>query len=544
MRDWSSFDWRRPLCSYDPWRDAPAGCAFYPKRAEAWVDFFESRIILPRGDGFAGRLIKLMEYQVYIVGWLFGWLHTDGRRRYDTVFIYIPKKNGKSAFTSALAAGLFCADRAADKKIYCAASVKEQAGLVFRDAVEMTRRILPEKELRGIRDLSRKTVHYRQNLLTAISCDAGSTEGVEPSAAIVDELHVMDNQGLIDVLRKGMITRRQPLLIFLTTAAKQGDNVCNMELDIARKVRDGHLDMPNYFPVIFEATESDDWTSEDVWKRVNPGYGVSIRPERFKQECELAKNNPRLEVEFKRLNLNMQSKDKDQWLDLEDWKLCRGSIELSALDGEPCAMGIDMSAVNDLTALTLYFPKQKAVVPFIFVPQDTARTRDDYTIWSRQGYVSIAGERCISEDEIRDQIRQLAGYWDPEQHRRKPGRYDVRIIAYDPWRMKTLGTKLVEEDLLNAVPFRQGYVTMGEPTVAFEKLVLTHELVHFGNPVLSWMAANAQCKVDVKGNVQVVKDHKDSPRKIDALVAGIMALGVSLSNPELFADDKQELVVL
>ena len=166
-----------------------------------------------------------MWWQRLLVGWLFGWLYRDGRRRFDTVFVYIPKKNGKSGFTSALAAALFIADGETDKKVYCAASVKEQAALVFQDAVYMTEETgINPSHLKGTGDLSRKKVYYTptRSLLTAISRDARNNEGIEPSVAIVDELHVMPDGSLIDVLRKGMVTRRQPLLIFLTWRVRDG----------------------------------------------------------------------------------------------------------------------------------------------------------------------------------------------------------------------------------------------------------------------------------------------------------------------------------
>ena len=250
MFDWSKWEWRQPLAGFDPWANVPEGAAFYPKRAREWCDFFERHIKLARGDGFMGNYIRLMWWQRLLVGWLFGWLYRDGRRRFDTVFVYIPKKNGKSAFTSALATALFIADGETDKKVYCAASVKEQAGLVFQDAVYMTQQTgINPADLKGTGDLSRKKVYYMptRSMLTAISRDARTNEGIEPSVAIVDELHVMPDGQLIDVLRKGMVTRRQPLLIYLTTAAHQGQNICNDELDFARRVRDGQLDTVFFF---------------------------------------------------------------------------------------------------------------------------------------------------------------------------------------------------------------------------------------------------------------------------------------------------------
>ena len=533
------FNFRRELAGYDPWRSVPAGCAFYPKRAKEWCAFFERHLKLARGDGFMGKPIRLMDYQALLIGWLFGWLYEDGRRRYDTVFVYIPKKNGKSAFTSALAAALFIADGETDKKIYCAANVKKQASLVFNDAVYMTENCgIDVNQLRGVGDLSRKEVIYSptRSLLTAISREAKNTEGVEPSAAIVDELHTMPDGLIVDVLRKGMMTRRNPLLIYLTTAAHQGENICNDELEFARRVRDGKLDAPNYLPVIYELREGEDWKDEAVWRRVNPGWGITIKPERFRQEFKLALDNPRKELEFKRLNLNLQGKGAENWIDAADWEACPNDIDPATLLGEPCTMGLDLSAVHDITALVLYFPKQNALLPYFFVPRQTADERDDYKIWARRGLLTICGERCISEDEVRAKIQELAGGYNEETRQRVKGLYRVVGIAFDPWRMSALSAKLREVDELNMVAWRQGYITMAEPTAALEREIVEHKIRHFGNPVLAWMIGNAVAKVDPRGNTMITKDEKMSKRKVDGVVASIMAYGLA-QKPEI----KEEL---
>lgn len=530
-----NFDWKQELAGFDAWKNIPDGCAFYPRRAEEWCSFFESKVRLARGDGFMGNCITLMPWQRLVVGWLFGWLYDDMRRRFDTVFVYIPKKNGKSGFTSALAAGLFIADGETDKKVYCAASVKEQAGLVFEDAVYMVRGTgIPEDDLRGTGDLSRKKVIYTptRSILTAISRDAKNNEGIEPSVAIVDELHVMPDGALIDVLRKGMITRKQPLMIYLTTAAHQGDNICNDELDFARRVRDGELNAPNYLPAIFEATEKDDWTSEEVWKRVNPGWGVTIRPERFRQEYEKAVANPKLELEFKRLNLNMQGRGADNWIDMVDWTACPNDITADDLIGEKCTMGIDLSSTRDITALVLYFPRFNAVLPFFFVPKQTAESRDDYLIWKKAGLIDIAGGAAIDESDVRRKIMELVGGYDEDKKIRLKGKYNCLAIAYDPYRMSALSAKLKEVDEHNLFPFRQGFLSMAEPTARLEADILEHRFRHLNNPVLRWMAGNAKTLQDTKGNTMLAKENKDSKRKIDGIVASIMAYGIYL-HPEV-----------
>ena len=537
---YQTIDWRQPMTGYDPWRNAPDDCKFYPRRAADYCRFIETHIRLSRGDGCMGNLIELMEWQTRFVGWLFGWLREVKpgvyRRRYDTAFVYIPKKNGKSEFTSAIATTLFLADPERDKKVYCAANVKEQAALVFNSAnYQVCNSGIDPARLKGTRDISRKRIidTATNSLLTAISRDARNTEGVEPSMAVVDELHVFPDAMLIDVLRKGMITRDEPLLVMLTTAAHQGDNVCNAELDYARRVRDGALNDPRYLPVIFEPGPHDNWKDPAVWRKVNPGLGTTIRLDRFEAEFRRALDNPRAELEFKRLNLNLQSKSEEQWVDIADWDACIDpDLTPEDLLGQPCTMGLDLSATRDLTALVLYFPKQHAVLADFFVPKDTAAQRDDYLIWAKEGRLTIAGDAAISETEIRARIRQLAGGWDDKTKQRTAGLYDVRAIAYDPWRMSVLSEQLSAEDGLNLVKWRQGYVTMSEPTARVEAEIAEHKLTHFGNPVLRWMITNAVAKTDPRGNTMLVKENPNSRRKIDGLIAMIMARGLA-DHPEV-----------
>lgn len=533
MKLYDTIDWKTPLAGFDAWRNAPADCRFYPRRARQYCEFLETHIKLSRGDGYLGHYIELMEWQTKFIGWLFGWLRDLGngkfRRRFDTAFVYIPKKNGKSEFTSAIASTLFLADPESDKKIYCAANVKEQAALVFNAAnYQVQNSGVNTALLKGTRDISRKRIIYTpsNSLLTAISRDARNTEGVEPSVAVVDELHVFPDGQLLDVLRKGMITREEPLFIMLTTAAHQGDNICNTELDYARRVRDGQLNDPRYLPVLFEPGPNDDWKDERTWFKVNPGLGHTIKLDRFRSEFRKALDNPRLELEFKRLNLNMQGKSEEQWVDIEDWKACPNDLNPDDLLGQPCTMGLDLSATRDLTALVLYFPKQRAFLPWFFVPQQTAAQRDDYLIWAKEGRVNIAGSAAISETEIRKKIQELAGGWDEVKHCRIQGKYDVRAIAYDPWRMAALSQTLASVDELNLIKFRQGYLTMSEPTARLEAEIAEHSIRHFNNPILTWMITNAVAKIDPRGNTMLVKDNPASKKKIDGLIAMIMARGV------------------
>ena len=157
----------------------------------------------------------------------------------------------------------------------------------------------------------------------------------------------------------------------------------------------------------------------------------------------------------------------------------------------------------------------------------------------RQGLLQEAGGAAIDETEVRRKIWELAGGYDEERHVRIKGRYDCRSIAYDPYRMSGLSLKLKEVDEHELFPFRQGFLSMAEPTAKLEADILEHRLRHFGNPVLTWMVSNAKTQTDPKGNTMLAKENKDSKRKIDGVVASVMAYGVYLRPEvqELFNDD-------
>ena len=508
--------WRNEIAGFDPWMH-PGDALFYPRIAKWAVDWFPQNLTHFEGD-MAGQPFELLPWQKQLVGHLFGWLNKDGSRRFRTLFLYIPRKNGKTTLAGGLANLLFAEDGEFGAQVYIGAKSREQAGILYDCAASL---LNPETIDRcGLTipsgRLSRRMYCDRYNsILRAVSRDAGAMQGYNPSVGIIDELHVQPDRKLAEAFQKGMMARRQPLMAYLTTAAAEGDNPCNEELRIAEQVRDGIIVNPSYFPVIFAATAADDIGSEETWRKVNPSIGYATKIENIKKEFNEIQGSIERLASFKRYVLNMPTRATQAWVDLNYWDACSGSIDIETLNGKRCFAGIDLSSTNDITAIALYFPDSCAVLCKFFVPKETARNKLEYDYWQSKGIITIAGGECIDDNEIADELLRLSR------------QYDVIQWAYDPHGMAHMAKRLTEQGL-DMQAFRQGILSMNEPTKATEKMILQGKLIHFGNPVLRWMITNARTVQDNNGCVRIAKEYKSSARKVDGVVAMIMAIGQSM----------------
>jgi len=206
-----------------------------------------------------------------------------------------------------------------------------------------------------------------------------------------------------------------------------------------------------------------------------------------------------------------------RWLPMDAWDLGGGPLE--ELTGRKCYAGLDLSTTTDITSLELAFEDDDGgfdVLSFFWCPLETAkekekRDRVPYTQWIRDGFMEATEGNVIDYDEIRRRVNEIAQD------------YLIEEIAYDPWNATQLATQLHEQDGIPMVPFRQGFVSMNEPSKALEALVVGGSIRHGDNPVLRWMASNTAVKSDPAGNIKPAKDK--STGRIDGIVALIMAIG-------------------
>jgi len=496
---------------------------FVPEKAEYVIEFIETQCSHVKGK-LARQPVLLEDWQKAFIGCAFGWLTPDQEsRRYTEIFFFVPRKNGKSVLCACIGNYMFFCDNEHGAEIYAAAAEKEQASLVWNMAKQQ---ILYNEDMEKnckIGNASRVILDETDgSFFKPISADADTKHGFNPSCVLFDELHAQKKPDLVDVLETGMGARSQPLFISLTTSDYERPSICNTKYDYATKVRDKVINDPRFLPVIYEATREDDWTDPVVWAKANPNLGVSVSLDFLKRECDKAKQSAAYQNTFKRLYLDIRTEQDIKWILLEDWDKCVGDISLDDLRGKKCYAGLDLSSVSDLTAFVMYFPEYAALWGQYYVPRETAKRRKEknrvaYIDWAAKNHMVLTPGDAADYDLIRAEINKFGEI------------YDIQSIGIDRWQSNQIQHQLVG-DGFEMIPFGQGFGSMSGPTKEFERKLITKDLVHFGHPVLRWCASNVSVEKDAADNMKPSK--KSSAEKIDGIVAAIMALGVSMLEPE------------
>lgn len=507
------------IAGYDPTRDA-GDCVWNPPAAERVCEFFPT--VLTHTKSFSGPF-KLEPWQRDYIGTLFGWKRPDGTRRYRETFAGVPRKNGKTIMCAGL--GLYClrCDGELGPEVYCAAFSRDQATLVFDHAAAMARgkaEFLAEVDIHD----STKRIICRGNggFMRAIPADAATSHGFNASAVIFDEVHTQTNRCLYDVLKTSQGARKQPLLAGISTAGHNRESICWELWQHARRVRDGIVRDPYFLPMLYEIGEGEAWDDRDVWRKVNPNLGVSISEEFLEGEYERASSVPAYENTFRNLYLNEWTQQSVRWLPMDRWDRCNGSSEIPS--GSDCWVGVDLSTKLDITAAVAVFRAGETVelVCKFFVPAEQARERErrdrvPYEQWARAGWITTTPGNTIDYGWVRREINELGR------------RHHIVQIAMDRWNAEQLAQQLQSEDGLPVTYFPQTISNFTGPAKEFEKLVLSGELRHGGNPVLRWMADNVSVYRDANENIRPDKAH--SSERIDGIVAAIMGIGSMMLTP-------------
>jgi phage terminase large subunit-like protein len=531
----------------------PKGTRYDKEKADNAVNFING-LCHVHGE-WAGKPFNLMKWQEKIVRDIFGTVKADGNRQYNTAFIFTPKKNAKSELAAAVALYLLCADGEYGAEIYGCAADKNQAGIIFKTASQMVR-LKPALAKRiKVNDATKRLVYPMMNsFYQVMSADVPSKHGINAHGVIFDELLAQPNRELYDVMTKGAgDARRQPLTFVLSTAGTDKRSICYEVYQKARDVLAGRRIDPTFYPVIYGAEPTDDWESEETWKRANPSLGVSITADKLRQAYESAKGNPVEEKLFRQLRLNIWSEDTARWLPIETWhELAEGYDEYD-LRGKACYGGLDLSNTTDITAFVLIFPpdEQRDVVsntaspqdnryrilPYFWIPEANMEKRIKrdhvrYDAWQTNGYIMTTEGSVVHYEAVENFIKDLGE------------RFEIRQIAMDRWNGTATAQRL-ERAGFTMIEFGQGFRSMTYPTKELMRLILDKKISHNGNDALDWMLENMVVKTDEAGNVK--PDKVKSAEKIDGAVALIMALDIALKGggePTGSVYDHRDLLII
>lgn len=531
----------------DDLRDGGArGLRFDEAKADRAIQFVERFCRLAGGE-HEGQPFLLQPWQAFIFGSLFGWVCGEVRR-FRTAYIEAAKGNGKSPLAAAVGLYMLMADGEARAEVYCAATKKEQAAVLFRDAVAMVdqspslkARINPSgpsgrEWLLAHRDSG--------SFFKPIANDSGQS-GPRPHCGLIDEIHEHKDSTVLDLLEKGVKGRRQPLMLEITNSGHDRHSVCWQHHDYSEQVLEGVVANDAWFAYVCgldtcpkckeaglrapsdECPDCDSWEDEAVWLKANPNLGVSIRLDYLRQEVQKAKGMPAKEGVTKRLNFCIWTEGGSaRAIDLELWDRGGEQFDPEELRGRTCYGGLDLARVSDLSALVLLFPpldlgeegdevEKWKLLLFVWIPEEDIRQRSrrdkvPYDVWLRDGLIRSTPGNATDFSFIEADIIDLSST------------YDIRNIGFDRTFAGEIVQNLTNQGIM-MVQFGQGFLSMGPAVSELLRKLKAGLIQHGGNPVMRWAVRNASMMSDPAGNLK--PDKQKSTERIDPLVALCMAVG-------------------
>lgn len=474
----------------------------------------------------SGETIRLEPWQVFITAVAFGWVHvTTGLRRFRVAYIEVPRKNGKSAWSSALGLYMLAADGEHGAEVYSGATTEKQAKIVFEAAQKMARQTEAYREAFGVEVMaSNISIPEDGSRFEAVVGKPG--DGASPSFAIVDEYHEHQTDDLYDTMETGMGAREQPLMWVITTAGSDTAGPCYaLRSDVVR-VLEGTTPNDELFGIVYTVDEGIDWTSEEALRMANPNYDVSVSGDFLKAQIRDAVNSSRRQNIVKTKHLNVWTTAREGWMNMEAWNACADpALAVEDFAGEACWLGMDLASKVDIASVAKLFRREvdgeehfylftRNYLPEARIEEPEKR---HYQGWVADGHMVATEGDIIDHDRIEEDL--LA---DSEAHR-------IVRLGYDPYNATQLAVNLTRHGI-DTLEIRQTVSFLSDPMKWLEALVLAGRLHHTGDPCLAWQVSNVVCRTDANDNVFPRKERPEN--KIDAAVAAIIALSVAMREAE------------
>jgi phage terminase large subunit-like protein len=439
--------------------------------------------------GPAGTPMVLRPWQVKLLGGIFA-RRPDGRRRHRVALVGVPRKSGKSALSAGIALDGLFSTRGGE--VYSVAADRDQARIVFGHARRM---VESSPELSARCSVYRDAIDLREtaSVYRCLSSEHYTKEGLSPTLVIFDEVHAQPNDELWEVMSLAQGARIDPLLLGITTAGVKsdstgGDSVCYRLFQHGQRVCSGELVDPTFFMAWWAAQDSADHTDPAVWRSANPAFGDLLDPEDMASAVNRTPEN-----NFRTKRLNQWVSAAQAWLPQGSWQACAVPQEIP--DRTEVVLAFDGSFNNDSTALVVATLGER---PYL----------DVVALWERP--YNADSSWTVPIVEVEDTIRAACKRW------------HVREIVCDPYRWAR-SYQILEDEHLPIVEFPQNPARMTPATQRFYESVMNRSLTHSGDPRLARHLDNAVLKVDSRGQ-RIIKETRNSPRKIDLAVAAVMAL--------------------
>ena len=507
---------------------------------------FYANVLKLNGGDYEGKPFELLPWQKFIVGNLFGWHGADGYRRFRVAYVETGKGSGKSPLAAGIGLKGLVADSEARAEVYAAATKKDQAMILFRDAVAMVDQspeLLKRLSKSGTGEKVWNLAYLEKgSFFRPISSDDGQS-GPRPHIALVDEVHEHKTNVVVEMMRAGTKSRRQALIFLITNSGANKLGPCWSYHEYGSRVASGELLDDSFFSFICSLDEGDDpFTSEECWFKSNPSLQDADLPgmKYLREQVTEARGMPSKEAMVRRLNFCQWTDAESPWISADVWKNAQREYDWKDFRGRRAYAGLDLGSTTDLTGVVFWIePVEEGepwrLVPFAWLPEVELQRKADhdrvpYVQWQAQGFLETTPGRAVSRRVVCQRLSALSQF------------FDVIDCAYDRWRIEDLLAMASDEgiELPAMEPFGQGYKDMSPAIEKFERMLLNGEVVHNGHPVLNWCASNAVTVSDDAENRKLSKEK--AVGRIDLIVAAVMAAGRIGAGPDLIGSDYELMV--
>lgn len=476
-------------------------------------------------DKWVGKPIILLPFQIFFLCMLFGTKEREtGNRRYTNCLFFVARKNGKSTLLAAIAIYCLLKDpwTAKGAEIYCAATKRSQAKIVFDEIVNM---------IKQSSTLQTKALTYRDRIaaprtfgkIEPLASEAKSLDGLNPTLCILDELAAHPNSHVYDILRSAQGSRTNPLCISITTAGLDPDSFGAELLNHCKNVAEGISEDDSLLPIVYCLEDDDDPFDETTWIKANPGLNHTITYDYLRKQATEARHLPSSKHNFLIKHLNLFTRDAVKWLDINAWLQC---IELYDIFDpefinrvEAVFLGLDLASIQDMASLSgVCVMKDGTWKTFSknYLPEDAVTSafikgNSYYKEWQDNGLLTTTPGNITDYDYIEADIIQICEL------------LPVRELAFDRFNSSQLITNITGQGIVECVVFSQSFSGMNPAICELERRYLSGNIQHNNNPILNWAMSNAVLVEDPNGNKKLNK--LKSKAKIDAAVALVMAVG-------------------
>ncbi|WP_079479712.1 terminase large subunit [Halobacillus salinus] len=491
------------------------------KRANHAIEFVENFCKHSKGEK-AGEPFVLELWQKAMTAALFGFVHKiEETRKYRELIFVVARKNGKSAWGSAIALYMMVADGEGGPEVVSAATKKDQSKIIWLESKRMVKKSpILRKRIKSL--VAELLSDFNDGSFRPLSSDSNTLDGLNIHCSLIDELHAIEDKNLYDVIVDGMSARKQPLSIITTTAGTVRDGIFDLKYEELELIINGYDDPEGYkdeqvLPIVYELDDRKEWTDPLQWQKANPGLGTIKSEDELERKVNKAKANPLLVKNLLTKDFNIRETASEAWLTFEQLDNTE-TFDVTELKPRYGIGGADLASTTDLTAacVTFMLPNDPKIYSkaMYWLPEDllekrAAEDKVPYDTWEKRGLLRTTPGNKVHHKFVTEWFIEMRD------------EYDIYIpwIGYDSWSAQYWVEEMQAYFGKSAmVPVIQGKKTLSGPMKTMGADLESKRLNYENNPITKWCLSNTSVEIDKNDNIQPSKG-KNQRKRIDGTAA-------------------------